>query len=190
MSAQIEVPKAGGSSRLVRVMRRWRGDEQGVTALEFGMVAAPFFMLLFGIIGIGLYFFTTFTIENAVEQASRLLRTGQAQQAAMTDAQFKAKICELVPGHIDCMGKLKVNVKSFDDSEDITPADLPRCLDGGGNLAAATQYTPGGASKVVLIWVCFEWEFAKSLPFLNFSDMGNGSRLIQATTTFRTEPYQ
>ncbi|MFM9939635.1 MAG: TadE/TadG family type IV pilus assembly protein [Hyphomicrobiaceae bacterium] len=189
MSTEMEVSKAAGASPAARVMRRWRTDDRGVTALEFGIVAAPFFMLLFGIIGIGLYFFTTFTIENAVEQASRLLRTGQAQQAAMTDAQFKAKICELVPGHIDCAGKLKVNVKSFDDSEDITADALPKCLDGGGNLAAATQYTPGGASKVVLVWVCFEWEFAKSLPFLNFSDMGNGSRLIQATTTFRTEPY-
>ncbi len=178
------VPKPAG-----RLMRRWRRDEKGVTAIEFGMVATPFFMLLFGIIGVGLYFFTTFTIENAVEQASRLLRTGQAQTANMSPTAFKAKICELVPGFVDCAGKLKVNVKSFEDSDDITPAELPSCLDGSGNLAAASTYDPGGASKIVLVWVCFEWEFAKSLPFLNFSDMSNGSRLIQATTTFRSEPY-
>ncbi len=189
MSTEKTPATSARPSCVARVMRRWRSDNKGVTAIEFGIVATPFFMLLFGIIGIGLYFFTTFTIENAVEQASRLLRTGQAQQAAMTDAQFKTKICELVPGHIDCAGKLKVNVKSFDDSDDITPAALPRCLDGGGNLSSATQYTPGGASKVVLVWVCFEWEFAKSIPFLNFSDMSSGGRLIQATTTFRTEPY-
>jgi len=189
MSAQNSDGQQAGPARSRNVLRRWRADDKGVTALEFGMVAAPFFMLLFGIIGIGLYFFTTFTLENAVEQASRLLRTGQAQQANMTAAQFKAKVCELVPGHIDCIGKIKVNVKSFEDSDDISPESLPKCLDGTGNLAAATDFTPGGASKVVLVWVCFEWEFAKSLPFLNFSDMANGSRLIQATTTFRTEPY-
>lgn len=189
MSAQVQDVQAAGSVRPRNLLRRWRADDKGVTALEFGMVAAPFFMLLFGIIGIGLYFFTTFTLENAVEQASRLLRTGQAQQANMTAAQFKTKVCELVPGHIDCLGKLKVNVKSFEDSDDITPESLPKCLDGTGQLSAATEFTPGGASKVVLVWVCFEWEFAKSLPFLNFSDMSNGSRLIQATTTFRTEPY-
>jgi hypothetical protein len=189
MGCEGNRPTAVGRRAAGPVLRRWRSDDQGVTALEFGMVAAPFFMLLFGIIGIGLYFFTTFTLENAVEQASRILRTGQAQQANMTAEQFKTKICELVPGFVDCAGKLKVNVKSFEDSEDITPASLPRCLDGGGNLSSATEYDPGGASKVVLVWVCFEWEFAKSIPFLNFSDMSSGGRLIQATTTFRSEPY-
>ena len=189
MSSQVTISGTADTSGSRHLLRRWRRDDRGVTALEFGMVAAPFFMMLFGIIGVGLYFFTTFTLENAVEQASRLLRTGQAQQANMTAAQFKTKVCELVPGHIDCVGKLKVNVKSFDDSDDITPASLPRCLDGSGNLSATNEFTPGGASKVVLVWVCYEWEFAKSIPFLNFSDMNSGSRLIQATTTFRTEPY-
>lgn len=183
---QIDKAQATGGSRLVR---RWSRDDKGVTALEFGLVAAPFFMLLYGIIGVGLYFFTTFTLENAVEQASRLLRTGQAQQANMTASQFKTKLCELVPGHIDCQGKVLVNVKSFDDSADITPDELPSCLGADRALSGTTSYAPGGASQVVLVWVCYEWEFAKSIPFLNFSDMAGGSRLIQATTTFRTEPY-
>lgn len=170
------------------VLKRLRTDERGVTAVEFAMVAGPFLMMLFGIIAVGLYFFTTFSLENAVEQAARVIRTGQAQQAGMTDVQFKAKVCEYVPGHIDCQGKVFVNVKSFPSSESITPGSLPTCLDGSGNLKTSSDYVPGTANVVVLVWVCYEWDMAK-FPWINLGDMGNGSRLIQATTTFRTEPY-
>ncbi len=167
---------------------RLRSDERGVTAIEFGMVAMPFLMMLFGIIGVGLYFFTTFTLENAVEQASRILRTGQAQAANYNAAQFKAVVCDLVPGHIDCVGKLRVNVKSYPDTTNITPDSLPSCLT-NGSLSNANEFNMGGASEVVLVWVCYEWDLAGKIPFIKLGDMSNGSRLIQATTVFRTEPY-
>ena len=66
--------------RLRWQLRRWRRDQSGVTAIEFGIVAMPFMMLLFGIISVCLYFFTKFTMENAVWQAARAIRTGQFQQ--------------------------------------------------------------------------------------------------------------
>ena len=185
-----ETPIAGsGSPSCGNLFARWRRDARGVTAIEFAMVAMPFLMLLFGIIGVGLYFFTTFTLENAVEQAARVLRTGQGQEAGMTDVQFKAKVCEFVPGHIDCTNKLKVNVLSFADTANITPGALPTCLNGDNTLAGATQYNPGAASEVVVVWICYEWELSSKIPFLDLGNMAGGSRLIQATSVFRTEPY-
>jgi Flp pilus assembly protein TadG len=181
-ATQVAVPLRGG------LLRRVRADERGVTAIEFGMVAMPFLMMLFGIIGVGLYFFTTFTLENAVEQASRLLRTGQAQSANYNAAQFKAVVCDYVPGHIDCANKLRVNVKSFADTTNITPDSLPTCLNNGG-LSNGSEFDMGEASEVVLVWVCYEWELAGKIPFLRLGDMANGSRLIQATTVFRSEPF-
>ncbi len=68
-----------------RLLSRWRADASGATAIEFGIVALPFSMFAYGIILIGLYFFTTFSLENALERASRLIRTGQAQKMNMTD---------------------------------------------------------------------------------------------------------
>ena len=170
------------------LIRRLRSDTDGATAVEFAMVIGPFLMLLFGIIAVGLFFFTTFSLENAVEQAARVIRTGQAQQAGMTSAQFKEKVCEFVPGHIDCNGKVHINVKSFANSADIQVADLPKCLNNDGTLRQSADFVPGGPSVVVLVWLCYEWDMAK-FPFINLGDMANGSRLIQATTTFRTEPY-
>ena len=49
--------------RLGGLLGKVRKDQSGATAIEFAMVATPFLMLVFGIIQIGLLFFTTFTIE-------------------------------------------------------------------------------------------------------------------------------
>lgn len=172
-----------------RFIRRWRSDRSGVTAIEFAAVGMPFFMLLFGIMGVGLFFFTTFSLENAVEQASRVLRTGQAQQAGMTAEQFKALVCSYAPQFVDCENKMLVNVRSYAEA-DLTPVvTRNECLV-DNNLTNVSIYQPGAASEVVLVTLCYEWEMAKNIPFLDLKDMGTGSRLIQAATVFRTEPYQ
>ena len=179
------------------IWQELRRDEKGATALEFALVAVPFLSLLYGIIGVGLFFFTTFSLENAIEQAARTLRTGQAQSAAAAGNQtqsqaadaFKAAVCSYVPSFVDCAGKLRVNVLNFPSSAAITPASIPQCLT-GGSLSATSSFSPGEASVVVLVWLCYEWEMTKIIPFLDLSNMGNGSRLIQASTTFRTEPYK
>jgi Flp pilus assembly protein TadG len=171
-----------------RPARSFGANTDGYTAVEFGMVAPIFLMLLFGIIAVGLFFFTTFSLENAVDQAARLIRTGQAQEAGMTREQFKQKVCEMAPGYVDCAGKMRVNVVSGPD-----PAALarPSCLDGGGALQpeASSTYNTGGSGIYVLVTVCYEWELASKIPFLHLGAMSNGSALIQASSAFKAEPY-
>ncbi len=181
-------PEMAENARRPGLVKRLRKDCDGATAVEFAMVSGPFLMLLFGIIAVGLYFFTTFSLENAVEQASRVIRTGQAQQNGMTAEDFKAAVCQYVPGHIDCAGKITINVRSFANPSDITAAAIPSCLDGGGNLNTVTDFVPGNANSVVLVMLCYQWDMAK-WPWLNLSNMGGDAMLIQATTVFRTEPY-
>jgi Flp pilus assembly protein TadG len=171
------------------LLARWRRNADGATAIEFAMVAMPFLSLLFGIIGVGLFFFTTFTLENAVEQTARLFRTGQAQESGLTAAQFKTKVCERVPSHIDCASKVRVNVLAFGDTTNMPAGSLPNCLNGDGTLSGSTQFNPGGPSEVIVVWVCYEWELSSKIPFLNLGNMSSGSRLIQATSVFRSEPY-
>ncbi len=175
--------------RVVRLTKRWQRDSCGTTAIEFGMVALPFFMLLIGTIGVGLFFFTTFALEDAVEQAARLIRVGQVQQSGMTAEQFKQEICSHVPGYIDCDGKMRVNVQSYSDFAYIV---TPSCTSADGNLVPPenTSYNAGSSSDVVLVTVCYEWELAGHLPFLKLGSMPSGAALIQASSTFRTEPYE
>jgi Flp pilus assembly protein TadG len=193
-----------GVTRRVRCSRL-RENESGATAVEFGLVAAPFFFLLFGIMSVGFYFFTVFTLENAVESASRVIRTGQAQTqtpSAMTVDEFKALVCDKLPTFMNCNGsgnKVRVNVQSFSNFSSVA---VPSCIASNGTLipSSAQTYSPGGASTVVLVTVCYEWELTQMMvnnPLWirpqgsgqTGSQMGNGSTLIQASTVFTVEPY-
>lgn len=182
-----EMNVSGSVSQPGRSIKSFRKHDGGFTAVEFAMVAPWFLMLLFGIIAVGLYFFTTFSLENAVDQAARLIRTGQAQESGMTREQFKQKVCENAPQYVDCAGKMRVNVVSSGDPATLAP---PSCIDSGALMPeASTAYNAGAAGTYVIVTVCYEWELAGKIPFLHLGDMGNGSAMIQAATTFKSEPY-
>ncbi|MEO0672538.1 MAG: TadE/TadG family type IV pilus assembly protein [Pseudomonadota bacterium] len=183
--SSIDAMKRMGFARFIR---RYRRDERGVTAVEFALIAMPFFALVFGIMAVSLFFFTTFALENAIETASRAIRTGQAQSSGMTTDQFKQSVCDESPPYIDCNGKIRVNVQTFSDFGSLAS---PSCTDSGGDLIPEPTPTavPGASGEIVLVTVCYQWDLAASIPFLKLGNMGNDSRMIRATTTFRTEPF-
>jgi Flp pilus assembly protein TadG len=172
----------------------WLRNNRGSAALEFALVAVPFFMLLFGIIIIGLYFFTSHALENGVESAARKIRTGEAQKGDVTVSAFKQLVCSEAGSYIDC-NKLRVVLQSAEKWGDITPQP---CVNGEGQVAASTgadadkisMYT-GAASQVVLVTLCYQWDLAQSFSFLNLgaNPDGTGPAIIPAAVAFRTEPY-
>jgi hypothetical protein len=111
----------------------------------------------------------------------------------MTVKQFKESVCNNAAGVIDCTG-LRVHVQSGTSWSDIEPV---ACLDSGGNLATGTgadtdalSTLTGGASAVVLVTVCYEWDLVADVPLLDaLGNMQSGGTLVQVATTFRTEPY-
>ena len=174
-------------------LKNFLKDKKGVTAIEFAMVALPFFMFTFGVIGISLHFFTQNALEHAVGTAARKIRTGQAQKSETTVAEFKQMVKEEAGPTID-INKLQVHMQSGDQWTEVTPTS---CLNAAGEQASGTGNPTdavgdhsGGAGKVVMVKVCYEWEMAKVLPFLDFGQAANGAGVIQASTTFRTEPYE
>lgn len=173
-----------------RSARKLQRDENGFTAVEFGMVATPFLMFLFGIVNVGLMYFTTFTIENATESASRAIRTGQAKTANWTKADFKTQVCNRVPGFVDCDGKLRVDVQVVAEGSSPTP---PAGSTSGNLKTDADMGYPGSfaGGQIVMVTTFYQWDMAKFLPFLNVgsTSMGDGSRLIRATVAFKNEPY-
>jgi len=54
----------------VKAAAIWR-DERGTTALEFALTAPAFFLFLFGIIGLGLMFWTQIGLQHGAEMAAR-----------------------------------------------------------------------------------------------------------------------
>ena len=52
-------------------MRNWAFNVSGATALEFALCAPPFFMLVMGIVELGLLVFMQLSLQQGVEAAAR-----------------------------------------------------------------------------------------------------------------------
>ncbi|MEQ1670988.1 MAG: TadE/TadG family type IV pilus assembly protein [Hyphomicrobium sp.] len=170
----------------------FKREDDGATAIEFAMVATPFFMLVFMLIGFAMYFFVMNSLEKGMDQTSRLVRTGQAQKNNMTVADFKNQVCNSSGDWIKCP-KVQVFVQKYPNWATVAPQE---CLNVDGsvvtNTAAGTDpiatYT-GTASEIVVVTTCYKWEFAQQIPFVKIGNMGDNSMMMQSSTAFRTEPY-
>jgi Flp pilus assembly protein TadG len=186
----IVMPPSGRRWRLKRLTRAGRRSERGVTLVEFALVALPFFILLFGIFEVGFVFWGTYELENATEDAARLIRTGQVHAAGKDgDASyFKTQICNRVSLLVDCTAKLRVEVQDYDSFTSLNP---PSPLDGDHNLKGddGFAYSPGGPERVVLVTSFYEWPLLNILSSMSLSNMASGNRLLRASAAFRNEPF-
>ncbi len=171
----------------VRTVRRFARGENGIAAVEFGIVAAPFLALMFAIMETALVFFASQTLETAVADSARLIMTGQAQQQGFTEAQFKTTVCSKILGLFDCASGLKIDVKTYNSFSAISSA---KPIDANGNLQTNFGYSPGAAGDIVVVRLMYEWPIYVSLLGFNLADMSGNKRLIIATAAFRNEPYQ
>jgi Flp pilus assembly protein TadG len=170
----------------VRPFRRFRRDEKGATAVEFGLIALPFIALLFAIIETALVFFAGQALETSVANSARLIRTGQAQQQGLSASDFKETICAQVMALFDCADKLLVDVQTFNSFGQI---DLTPPLDANGNLEQNFEYKPGGGGQIVVVRAFYEWPVLIKMLGLDLSNMSNGTHLMQAAAAFRNEPF-
>lgn len=162
-------------------------NTSGATALEFAMVAGPFLLLMFGILAVGFVFVGNMTLEHAIEQGARFIRTGEAQSQGFDAAQFKNEVCKYLTAPLSCAG-LKLDVRTF---ASFGGSDLTNPLDGSGNLKSGFSYAPGVGGDVVVVRAFYEWDLLAAMPpALRLNNMPNGSRLLIATAAFRNEPFK
>lgn len=185
-------------------LRRVRRDESGATTVEFAIVVTPFLMMTFGIFGLGIYYFTQFSLENAIDTASRAIRTGTYRTAVpggMSSSDFKKAVCDLGPSFIksNC-SKLRVFVVTIADENagnaggtgfSGAVGNRPSCGSNGQLGAENSNNTKlaVGASTIVLVLGCYQFDLAASLPYLTLGAAEGQSAIIQASTVFRTEPF-
>jgi len=171
---------------LKRPCGRLRRDERGATAVEFGLLALPFIGLMLGILETALLYFAGQTLETAVANSARLIRTGQAQQQGMTLASFKQTICDQVGAMFDCSTGLKLDVKTFTTFDSI---NLPPPIDATGKLMTTFSFLMGKGGDIVVVRAFYEWPTFSKLLGLNYSNLANGNHLLSATAAFKNEPF-
>jgi TadE-like protein len=190
--------------------RRLGRDESGVTAIEFAMVGIPFFMMLFGIMTVGLYFFSVFNLENAVETAARPFRTGaagtkypltNATVIAQSKSKFKDDVCGQLAPFFDC-SKLRIRLVNVTELQKIDSNKVPevgKCLVNSDPTVPTsplilvpldrTEFSGVQQSDTVVLTACYEMDLLKSIPFINLGNMPSGAMMLQAATAFKAEPF-
>lgn len=192
------------SRRLRRLLKRFRKDSQGVTAVEFAMIAVPFLSLLFVIFESALVFFTQQGLEAATADAARVILTGQtltgttpqgASTALTSSDAFRSQVmCKLksLPSFIDC-SKLIIDVRN---QSGFAGTNL-----GSSFYTGATVFQTGGANCVVVMRVVYPMPVY--LSFLTSNGLvttginrtgqvnygGGWTHMLLATQVFRNEPF-
>lgn len=178
--------------------RAFGRDDNGVTLIEFGLLALPFFTIVLAILETALVFLAGQILDSAVNDSSRLIRTGRAQTGspAYGPADFRAAICAGLYNMFDCDtddDRLRVSVTVVDDFGDVTigyPVKTGEdCDDEACDWTLVDDYTPGKGGDVVLVQAYYKWPIVVNLPGFNFQTLPDGTRLLGASRVFRNEPF-
>lgn len=167
--------------RTADLAARFARAEDGATALEFALVAMPFLLLVFAIIELGLVLLISLTLENAVIEVGRTIRTGEMQKNGGTAASFKTAICnKMAWGGVGCQTALSVDVRTFSDYASSTPTN--------NTVPTTMTWNPGSDGSIVLVRAYYTWPLVA--PLLNTGlQTASGKQVIYAATAFTNEPY-
>jgi len=184
-SARKRRLKRPGLFSAPRIVRRFKKDEEGVTAIEFALLGVPFFMLLMAVIETSLLFFAGQVLESAVDDVGRKIRTGQLDQT-LTAVELRTEVCDSAAVLFSC-NDLLIDMQVVAKYEDL--GDMPG-PDGGDMDPSDFGFTAAGPKQIVMVTVASEWPVFTNYLQQFMSDLNNGNALLTAVTVFKTEPYR
>ena len=166
---------------------RFRRDQGGATAIEFAFVAAPFFFMMFALIELGMLFVMDVTLETAVSQTGRLVRTGQAHSRAMSVSEFREDVCSRMGVfESQCADRLLVDVRVIPRFTGQTPPDP---VDENGELSGSDLlFAIGGPRDIILVSAWYPQPLFTPLVSQGAERVA-GQRVLNVTTAFRNEPF-
>ena len=176
------------SRALAERLARFGGAQGGAAAVEFALVATPFFLLLFGIIELAFIFLVSSSLENATAQAARTIRTGELQNGgAATATAFKAAVCAKFGWlQSDCTTNLSVDVRTYPTFASVT---APQVISNGTFNTGALTFAPGGPDDIVVVRTYYQWPLIAPMVSQAMQQLNGGKALLTSTAAFRNEPY-
>jgi Flp pilus assembly protein TadG len=174
-----------------RLIGRFGAARRGATAVEFALVAMPFFAMLFAILQTALVFFASQVFETAVAEASRKIMTGQVASAGMDGDAFKQEICNNLDALFDCENGVSVDVQVAASFSGANPGPVPikdgKVDSSGFGFNVGTGSSPGNP-QIVTVRAVYQWPIYMSMMNPGLANVGN-TRLLVATAVFQNEPF-
>ena len=175
-----------------RIRRRgWRdmlARRDGAAAVEFALVSIPLFWMIFGLLEFGVMSMVQTSLDNAVAQTGREIRTGAAQNAGLTKTDIENKICGRVRAimALTCAGNLFLDVDRYNSFAAVGNGSP---LSNGQVDQGQLNYTPGGPDEIILVRAYYQWQVFTPFFGTIFANMVGGRRLIVSSMLFRNEPF-
>lgn len=187
------------------LLKRFARSQDGAAAIEFAILAIPYFLIVFAILETFIAFIGEQVVSNGVEVMARKVRTGEIKSTSPNDPTFKTTFrtafCQEISIMISCPQseittpkRLYIDLRSFSSYADI-PTTIPR-QNTSVNADLKTSdfaYSPGGAKSINMLRAYYRWPVYVDLvrPMLTTvrSSDGSGDFLIIATATFQNEDY-
>ena len=174
---------------LARSGRSFLRDERGVTMIEFGILSLPFFTIVTAILQTGILFLAMQVLDSSVEDASRMIRTGRAQQASYNLANFRTYMCGYTFNLFDC-SQIKIEVKKIATFTSATTAPAVQTCDTATcTWSVVEAYTPGVGRDVIQVSAYYRFPLIVVLPWFNLKNQPDNYRLISGIRVFRNEPF-
>jgi Flp pilus assembly protein TadG len=169
------------SRRLLRAL----GDN-GVTAVEFAIVAPMFLLLLTTIVDLGVMLTTQFLLDGAARDAARLIRTGQVQTSSSPMTTFQNLLCsDLSPvmSSATCQSSVIFEVQVFTNFAGVS--FTPCTQNSNANQSGYCSFNTGAGTQIVGVQVNYNYPFM--VPWVGACLTG-GSCWFGAGTTSGTNP--
>jgi len=168
-------------------VKRASSDANGATAVEFSLLALPFFALIFVIMESGYQLFVTSTLDHAVRVESRQLQIGTAQLAGLTAAQFKTKICSRLPVPSAC-DNLTVDVRAISNWNSVTTKfgkETDRRL---SSISGEGVFCLPTDRQIVIVRTFLKLPVISGFWLVSKPE-GSADRGVSANHVFRVEPF-
>ncbi|MGJ5207512.1 TadE/TadG family type IV pilus assembly protein [Bradyrhizobium sp. HKCCYLR20261] len=162
-------------------------DNRGATAVEFGLVAAPFLALVVALIQTFLVFFAQQLLEAVVQQSARLVMTQQVQIQGLSQDAFKQEVCKKIRIFFNCSG-LMVDLQVANAWSSANTGMPSLTYNSQGQVTNTWKFSPGGPGDIVVLRVMYVWPVMLGPLGFNLSNLSSGNRLIMATAAFQNEP--
>ena len=172
---------------LKTLLRSFISHRGATSAVEFGLVAAPYVALTLAILQTAIVFFAGQTLETAAATAARLVLTGQAQTQGWTADQFKQQVCSQIYAIFNCQNGIYIDVETYPSFSAVNTG-MP--VSNGTFNVSALGYNPGGPGDIVMVRLYYQYPVYADVLGSGLGNLNGGLNLLAATAVFKNEPYQ
>lgn len=188
----------------LRLLKRFTRSADGSAAIEFAILAIPYFLIVFAILETFIAFVAEQVVTSAVDTLGRNIRTGNitynlGKSTNKTSAEFRQLFCNEISFLLKCdaaevatPNRLYLDVRSF-----ATFAAIPKVVTTANGSLDTTDfaYAPGGSGSINMLRAYYYWPVTTDLvrsyvaTIRRPGETSNSDYLIVETTAFQSEKY-